>query len=99
MVPLPPTLVPLLVEAKPPFASPNDNIFKTTPILRTFKADLVRAGIATKDENGRIVTADERGHTLDRHALRTAYVSWLGKYGVDLRARSNSPARLREASR
>ncbi len=39
-LPLHPDLVEALAEAKPPFAQPTDQVFKTTPILRTFKRDL-----------------------------------------------------------
>lgn len=52
-------------------------MFKTVPILRTFKADLDRAGIPFEDQDGR---------TVDRHSLRTTFVSWLGQCGVDPRA-------------
>lgn len=38
------------------------------------------------DKTKAVVTADERGFTVDRHALRTTFVSWLGAYGVDHRA-------------
>ena len=65
-----------LCNAKPPFARPTDRVFKTTPTLKTFKRDLERAGIPFEDDEGR---------TVDRHALRTTFVSWLGGAGVDLR--------------
>ena len=50
----------LLVEAKPPLASPNNSVFQTTPIVWTFKSDLVRVGIATKDRSKRVVTAVDK---------------------------------------
>jgi hypothetical protein len=76
-----------LADVKPPFAQPSDQVFKTAPALRTFKGgwynrdgkrkyqpgDLDRAGIPFEDD---------RGRTIDRHALRTTFISWLGKYGV-----------------
>ncbi len=76
-LPLHPDLVDALVNAKPSVAQPTDCVFGTTPILRTFKRDLVRAGIPFEDQQGR---------TVDRHALRTTFISWLGQYGVDPRA-------------
>ncbi len=65
-----------LAAARPPFARPTDRVFKTTPTLKTFKADLKRAGIPL---------ADDEKRTVDRHALRTTFVSWLGQAGVDVR--------------
>ncbi len=76
-LPLHPSLLNALVAAKPPFAQPTDRVFKTAPRLRTFKRDLDRAGIPFEDDQGR---------TVDRHALRTTFISWLGLYGVDPRA-------------
>ena len=76
-LPLHPDLAEALAEVKPPFAQPADHVFKTTPILRTFKRDLERAGIPIQDE---------RGRSVDRHALRTTFISWLGQFGVDPRA-------------
>ena len=66
-----------LREFKPPFAQPTDRVFETVPTLRTFKRDLERAGIPFQDD---------RGRTVDRHALRTTFISWLGLCGVDPRA-------------
>ncbi len=76
-LPLHPDLAEALIESKSPFVQPTDQVFKTTPILRTFKRDLERAGIPFADDDGR---------TVDRHALRTTFISWLGQYGVDPRA-------------
>ena len=45
--------------------------------MKTFKRDLGRARIPFEDDSGR---------TVDRHAMRTTFVSWLGLYGVDPRA-------------
>jgi len=50
----------LPVEVKPAFATPVDRVFRTTPILWTFKSDLVRVGIATKDRSKRVVTAVDK---------------------------------------
>ncbi len=77
--------------ARPAFAKPTDRVFRTVPIRRTltggrqrckggrrhYPGDLERAGIAVQDAHGRSV---------DLHALRTTYISWLGEHGVDPRA-------------
>ncbi len=90
-LPLHPDLAKALAKAKAPFAKPTDRVFKTAPRLRTFKGgwyrrrgerryltgDLDRAGIPFEDD---------RGRTVDLHALRTTFISWLGFYGVDPRA-------------
>lgn len=76
-LPLHPNLRDALADAKPTFAQPTDRVFKTAPRLRTFKRDLDRAGIPF---------ADDQGRTVDRHALRTTFISWLGQFGVDSRA-------------
>jgi len=76
-LPIHPDLVTALADSKPRFAAPTDRVFKTVPTLRTFKLDLARA---------KMPVSDERGRTLDRHALRTTFVSWLGLHGVDPRA-------------
>ncbi len=76
-LPLHPDLATALRDAKPPFAKLTDRVFKSAPTLRTFKLGLQRA---------RIPFADTQGRTVDRHALRTTFISWLGLYGVDPRA-------------
>ena len=63
-------------KGKPPSARPTDRVFRTVPTLGTFKNDLARAGILFRDEHGR---------QIDRHALRTTFISWLGAAGVDPR--------------
>ncbi len=96
-IPLYPDLAAALRDAKPAFAQPTDRVFKTVPNLATFKGgsywrklkkgkkrchrkgDLDRAGIPPTDDKGR---------TLDLHALKTTFVSWLGLYGVDPRAQT-----------
>ncbi len=76
-LPLHPSLALALTEAKPAFAKPNDAVFDTTPTLETFKAHLELADIPFEDG---------RGRTVDRHALRTTFISWLGLSAVDPRA-------------
>jgi len=93
VIPLHPDLAKLLRDAKPTFASPTDRLFDRAPRLRTFcggfvgkgderryiKGDLDRAGIPRVDSQER---------SIDRHALRTTFISWLGLYGVDPRAQT-----------
>src|SRR3990172_1745048 len=40
----------------------------------------------TSTDAGRSQALADRGRTIDRPALRTTFVSWLGMYGVDPRA-------------
>ena len=68
-----------LAAARPPFAEPSDCGVATKPTLKTFKRDLGRAGIPFRDDNGR---------TVDLHAMKTTFVSWLGQHGVDPRAQT-----------
>ena len=76
-LPLHSSLVLALRHARPDLSPPNSRIFSTVPRLKTFKRDLDRASIPFEDGQGR---------TIDRHALKTTFVSWLGLYGVDHRA-------------
>ena len=66
-----------LLRVKPTDAVPTDRVFATTPTYKTFVKDLERAGIDFRDSRGRVI---------DRHAMRTTFISWLGLYGVDPRA-------------
>jgi len=76
-IPLQTELADALRQMRPAFAQPTDRIFRTVPTLTTFKADLARAGIPV---------ADDQGRTLDRHALRTTFVTWLSSEAkADLR--------------
>lgn len=75
-IPLHAGLASLLRKHRPPGAGSSDRLFATAPKLDTLKEDLKRANISV---------ADEKGRTLDRHALRTTFVSWLGEFGVDPR--------------
>jgi site-specific recombinase XerD len=52
-------------------------VFKTTPTLTTFREDCKRAKIDWR--------ADYAGKSLDRHALRTTFVTWLSVSGVEPR--------------
>ena len=80
-IPLHRELADALRQMRPPFAQPTDRVFRTVPTLTTFKADLRRAEIPI---------ADDQGRTLDRHALRTTFVTWLS---------SDAKADLRTAQR
>lgn len=91
-LPIHPALCKALASAKPSGAAPTDKVIPTVPTRRTMcggnqaksrgakftPGDLQRAGIPV---------ADDRGRTLDRHALRTTFASWLMAVGVDERAR------------
>ena len=52
---------------------PGARVFVPMPSIRTWKADLERAGVAFKDENG---------HQLDFHALRATFATRLLREGV-----------------
>ncbi|MBI1826524.1 MAG: tyrosine-type recombinase/integrase [Planctomycetes bacterium] len=79
-IPLHSGLVPLLKAVKPSLRAPTDRVFSHTPSLRSFKGgyhgkgkkrrftrgDLQRAGIPL---------ADSQGRSIDRHALRTTFIS------------------------
>jgi integrase len=70
-------------------AAATDPVFPSDefPTLRTYRLDLVAAGIAQKDdETGKISTADDEGRIVDFHALRTTFASSLAKAGVHPRA-------------
>jgi len=75
VVPLHPDLADALAKAHP--GSTTAKVFRNAPRLRTLKSDLERAGIEFRDP---------RGRTVDRHALRTTFITWLGLFGVDPRA-------------
>ncbi len=62
-----------LCAARPPFAQSADKVFSTAPIRRTFLLDCQRAGIPI---------CDDRGYSIDRHACRTTFTSWLQAVGV-----------------
>jgi len=76
-IPLKASIVEKLKAAKPPFATPKCRVFKTTPSHATFIRDCANAGIKTE--------ADENGRSVDRHALRTTFITWLSKGGVSPR--------------
>ena len=77
VVPLRRDLATKLRAHRPANAMPTARVFPTTPTRATFRADCERAGIRWQ--------ADEDGRTLDRHALRTTFVSWLSAAGVSPR--------------
>lgn len=76
-LPLRADLVEALRDAEPASARPTDRVFSSTPTIKMFHRDCTKAGIADADDDGR---------TVDRHALRTTFVSSLGACGVDSRA-------------
>lgn len=100
LIPLHRDLAGMLRDSKPAFAQPTDPVFQSVPALATFRGgwfgpakskyrtgDLDRAGIAR---------VDDTGHSLDLHALKTTYTSWLAQFGVSDAART---ALSRHASR
>ncbi len=84
-LPINPELAALLRAERKPDDSPTDRVLRV-PRLDTFRRDCVRAGIpgfVWNAEKGRALQIpDDRGRTLDFHALRTTYVSWLSAAGV-----------------
>jgi hypothetical protein len=83
-IPLRRDLAGKLRAAKPPFAQPTARVFRSAPKRETFTRDCVRAGIIKVDDHGRQIP-DGRGRTLDRHALRVTFVSWMSRAGVSPR--------------
>jgi len=73
-VPLRPSLAAKLTVTKPRFARPTDRVFKAAPKGATFRRDCRRAGID--------YSPDDRGRTVDRHSLRTTFISWLSAADV-----------------
>ncbi len=66
-----------LQTVRPPFARPTDRVFKTVVRKSTFYRDCKRAGIDC--------APDAQGRTVDRHALRTTFISWLSQANVSPR--------------
>lgn len=74
-VPLPARIVSLLTDYRAASARSTDTVVpaRGMPNTLTFDRDLAAAGIAKRDEQGRVV---------DRHALRTTMISWLAATGA-----------------
>ena len=72
-VPLRQDLAAELRLARPTDAQPMDRVFDAIPKMRTFIADLKRAGIPQEDAQGRVV---------DFHSLRYTCGTWLAQAGV-----------------
>ncbi len=95
-LPLHPDLVAGLQEARSPSAEPTDRVFETIPSLATFKGGwyMHKGSNGAKErryrigdlDRAQIFAEDAQGRSLDLHALRTSFISWLGVYGVDPRA-------------
>ena len=81
VIPLRSDLTAVLRQARPQFIAPDTPVFKSIPKYETFINDCVRADIIQLDENGRQIP-DDRGRTVDRHALRTTFISWLSAQKV-----------------
>ena len=56
--------------------------FENPPTIRVFNRDLLAAGLARLDDEGNVVKTDDRGRTLDLHALRHTFGTHLSKAGV-----------------
>lgn len=76
--------------------SRDGKMFRSIPRPRTWRRDLVRAGLCTLidpkapdasryDVPNLAGYADDRGHILDRKCLRMTYCTWLKAAGVDIR--------------
>ncbi|MCW5766299.1 MAG: tyrosine-type recombinase/integrase [Phycisphaeraceae bacterium] len=73
-----------------PAALPTDEPLFDVPegLIRIFDRDLVFAGVArveTRDGKEVVVKTDDRGRTIDIHALRHTFGTHLSKAGVPLR--------------
>jgi len=73
-IPLRAELAEKLRAARPALGLPTDPVFRTTPTRATFRRDCDRAGVRWE--------ADAQGRSLDRHALRVTFVTWLSRAGV-----------------
>jgi len=87
VLPLHADLVTLLRAVKPPFMGAGRCVFRTIPIRRTLVGGFQGKGKNRHWTNGDLDRAgiprtDERGRTIDRHALRTTFSSWLADAGV-----------------
>ena len=83
-LPLIAPVVDALREIRPDGFSETDKVFSGEPTLKTWKRDLVRAGIiGPKPDFAGYV--DGRGRRLDRKCLRMSFCTWLKNAGVDLR--------------
>lgn len=56
-------------------------VLGSMPDMKSMAKDLLAAGIAHKDEEGRIVIADAKGRRADFHALRHTFATNLGRTG------------------
>lgn len=61
---------------EPSKGKPTDPVFSTTPTRRSFLKDCEAAGIIRVNPRGRQIP-DDRGRTIDLHALRTTFITWL----------------------
>jgi integrase len=64
---------------------PLAKLFPHAPAsVKVFDADLVAAGLASRDANGIVCKVDDRGRVLDIHSLRGTFASMLSAAGVPL---------------
>ena len=76
VLPLSPQLAERLKTARPADAAPTDSVFRSVPTFDTWVADLKRAGIEYRSDDGRIAGF---------HSLRVTFVSELERAGVSPR--------------
>jgi len=70
---------------RPNETQPTDQIFSAEPRLKTWRADLRRAGLIGSKDDKDAGYVDARGRRLDRKCLRMSFCTWLKRGGVDLR--------------
>lgn len=73
-IPLRKSFAAKLALIRPHNTKPTAPVFRSTPTRETFRRDCDRAGID--------YSPDQRGRTIDRHALRMTFVTMLSVFGV-----------------
>jgi integrase len=84
-LPLVGEVVDALREIRPDDAESTDRVFSAEPRLKTWRADLRRAGLIGSKDDKDAGYVDARGRRLDRKCLRMSFCTWLKRGGVDLR--------------
>ena len=85
-LPIPDPVIQSLIAIRPENVDLSTKIFNSEPTLRTWKLDLIKADIVSKDKKGKLIGyADDQGRIIDRKCLRLSFGTWLKLAGVDLR--------------
>jgi integrase len=79
IIPLHPSLVKML--EKMADKTPDAPIFGSMPDMKSMAKDLLAAGVAHRDDKGKIDIADRRGRRTDFHALRHTFKSNVDRTG------------------